>query len=326
MFDMRKALVVGIDNYPDYPLKGCVNDARAVASILERNEDETKNFDVKCSIDDVSTKGKLRGLIQECFEGSTDVALFYFSGHGYIDNVGGSIVTPDFNLNDMGVSMHDILEIVNASQCRSKIVVLDCCHSGKLGQIHTGEQQVSIIGDGVTLLTACKMNEPAMEVNGHGVFTSLFLEALSGGAADLTGRITPGSIYAYIDKALSPWQQRPVFKTNVSRFTSVREVKPQIGMDVLKRGIKYFEKPEAKIELNPSYEPTNAPEVKHEIIKPYAISENTKKFADLQKLESVGLVVPCGAEHMYFAAMNRKSCKLTSIGKNYWHLVHKNIL
>ena len=42
----KKALVVGIDEYPDNPLCGCVNDAKEVASLLERNADGTKNFDV----------------------------------------------------------------------------------------------------------------------------------------------------------------------------------------------------------------------------------------------------------------------------------------
>lgn len=40
----RKALVVGIDNYLKCPLNACINDANAVASLLERNEDGTKNF------------------------------------------------------------------------------------------------------------------------------------------------------------------------------------------------------------------------------------------------------------------------------------------
>ena len=31
---MRKALIVGLDNYPECPLTGCVNDAVAVADIL----------------------------------------------------------------------------------------------------------------------------------------------------------------------------------------------------------------------------------------------------------------------------------------------------
>jgi len=326
MYDTRKALVVGINDYSDCPLNGCVNDALAVADILERNGNGSKNFDVKCYVDNVPTKGRLKRLIQECFSGDADVAFFYFSGHGYIDDIGGNIVTPDFSMDDMGVSMYDILKIVNTSKCKSKIIVLDCCHSGILGQIDTSGQQLSVIGEGVTLLTACKTDESALEIDGHGVFTSLFLAALSGGAADITGYITPGSIYAYIDKALSPWQQRPVFKTNITRFTPIRKVKPHVSLDVLKRGISYFEIPDGEISLDPSFEPTNAPDIKHEIIEPYAVSENVQKFSDLQKLESVGLVVPCGEEHMYFAAMNYKSCSLTSIGKHYWHLVNKGIL
>jgi hypothetical protein len=41
----------------------------------------------------------------------------------------------------------------------------------------------------------------------------------------------------------------------------------------------------------------------------------------LQKLEGIGLVVPVGEEHMYYAAMNSKSCELTAVGKQYWKLV-----
>jgi len=40
----------------------------------------------------------------------------------------------------------------------------------------------------------------------------------------------------------------------------------------------------------------------------------------LQLYESVGLVEPVDAEHMYFAAMNSKSCKLTALGLHYWKL------
>ena len=37
----KKALVVGIDEYPDNPLCGCVNDANSVKAALERNGDGT---------------------------------------------------------------------------------------------------------------------------------------------------------------------------------------------------------------------------------------------------------------------------------------------
>ena len=165
-----------------------------------------------------------------------------------------------------------------------------------------------------------------MEVNGHGLFTSLLLEALSGGAADITGHITPGGIYAYIDKALGPWEQRPVFKTNVTRFTSLRNVIPQVDISTVRKICTYFVDENSELAMDPSFEPTNDQSVIHEVVEPYANPTNTKIFADLQKLEGIGLVVPVGEEHMYFAAMNSKSCALTSIGKQYWRLVHNKLI
>jgi len=322
---MKKALIVGINNYPKAPLSGCINDANVIANILERNGDGSVNFSIKKE-KDVETKGKLKGAIRDCFAGDEEMALFYFSGHGFIDAIGGYIVTPDFSKDDWGVSMQEILEIVNQSKCRNKVVVLDCCHSGFMGDITALGQTATIINEGVTILTASKYDAPAIETEGHGIFTSLFLEALKGGAADVTGYITPGGIYAYIDRALGPWQQRPVFKTNVTSFSSLRTVKPQIDISVLRKITEYFSEPSTEYPLNPSFEFTNAVNVEHNIVEPHAKAENVAKFKDLQKLESIGLIVPCGEEHMYFAAMKSKKCKLTAIGQYYWQLVKNKIL
>jgi len=316
---------VGINNYPTTSLSGCVNDAKVIANILERNGDGGANFSIKMELD-VGTKGKLKGAIRDCFAGDEDVALFYFSGHGFIDTIGGYIVTPDFSKDDWGVSMQEILEIVNQSKCRSKVVILDCCHSGFMGNITASGQTTAVINEGVTILTASKHDAPAMETDGHGVFTSLLLEALKGGAADVTGYITPGGIYAYIDRALGPWGQRPVFKTNVTRFSPLRTVKPQIDISVLRKITEYFDEPFVEYDLDPSYEFTNTPNVEHDIVEPYAKTENVAIFKNLQKFESIGLIVPCGEDHMYFAAMKSKKCKLTAIGQYYWQLVKNKIL
>ena len=322
---MRKALIVGIDEYQACPLNGCINDANTIANCLARNGDESPNFAIKKYVN-VADKATLKGYISECFSGDADVALFYFSGHGHIDSLGGYIVTPDFQEHDMGISMQDILAIVNQSKCKNKVVILDCCHAGFMGSITITGQNVTVIGDGVTIMTASKSDESAIEINGRGVFTSLLIEALNGGASDITGNITLGGIYAYIDKALGPWHQRPVFKTNVTQFSPIKYVKPQIDVKILRNLTKYFEEVNVEFSLDPSYEPTNAEQVEHQVIEPYADEENVKIFSELQKLEGVGLVVPCYEEHMYFAAMRSKSCKLTSIGQHYWKLVKEEII
>lgn len=318
---MRKALVVGIDQYLRCPLHGCCNDADSVSELLSRNGNDTLNFSVKLK-KNVATKANLRQLVEECFSGDADVALFYYSGHGHVDSVGGYLVTPDFTEYDYGVSLQEILTIANKSRCKDKIIILDSCYSGFMGSISTTGQNTAVINEGVTILTASRSSETSLEVNGHGLFTSLLLEALSGGAADVTGHITLGGIYAYIDKALGPWEQRPVFKTNVTRFTSLRDVVPQVDLSIIRKLCRYFSDENSELQLDPSFESTNSPEDNHELIEPYANSINTEIFTDLQKLEGIGLVVPVGEEHMYFAAMKSKSCTLTSLGKQYWRLVH----
>lgn len=322
---MKKALVIGIDDYNQCQLHGCCNDADAIAHLLESHADGSPNFSVKLE-KDVSCKGNLRQLITECFSGDADIALFYFSGHGHIDSVGGYLVTPDFSEHDMGVSLQEVLTIANTSRCKDKIIILDSCYSGFMGNIQTSGQTTAVINDGVTILTSSRSSETSTELNGHGLFTSLLIEALYGGAADITGHITPGGIYAFIDKALGPWEQRPVFKTNVTRFTSLRNVIPQVDISTIRKIGTYFTDEDSEFALNPSFEPTNTPTVPHTVIRPYAKPDNTNVFADLQKLESIGLVVPTGEEHMYFAAMKSKSCALTSIGKQYWRLVQNKLL
>ncbi len=315
---MRKALIVGVDYYEKCSnLHGCVNDAYSVKSVLERNSDGTLNFGVKLITatgePNKITRKELKNHISELFKDASDVALFYFSGHGYIESTGGYLITSECSDGDDGLSMNDLLKIVNDSPARNKIIVLDTCHSGIAGTPDPDEGK-AILKEGVTILTASGANQYAMEANGSGVFTSLFVDALNGSAANLVGDITPGSVYAHIDQSLGPWQQRPIFKTNVRSFVALRQVQPPILLKDLKKLIELFPDKGAEFKLDLTYEPeSGCPD-----------EDNTEKFAILQKYNRVNLVVPVGAPHMYHAAMQSKSCKLTVLGEHYWNLVKNN--
>jgi hypothetical protein len=316
---LRKALIVGINNYPGAPLSGCVNDATSVSSILEKNGDGSPNFDVKLITNPPYTTDipTIRRLIEELFETHSDVALLYYSGHGLLKSIGGYIVTSDFKKYNEGISLQEILELATHSRARSKVIILDCCHSGSFAASNLGNSTVSNLCEELTVITASRDVEVAVESeDGHGVFTSLLIDALQGGAADIRGHITAGSIYAYIDSALGAWAQRPIFKTNVSRFVPIRSISPKIPLEKLRRIIQYFPQPEDEFKLDPSYEFTSEK----------AIDVKCAIFKDLQELESEGLVKPIDDKHMYYAAMNSKSCKLTALGYHYWRLVKENKL
>jgi hypothetical protein len=312
---MRKALIVGIDYYENVrSLSGCVNDAYSVKSVLDRNSDGTLNFGtnliVATSAASLVTRKKLKDTVAELFKDDNDVALFYFSGHGYLESTGGYLITSECSNGDDGLSMNELLLIANDSPARSRVIIVDCCHSGQMGTPEIKEDK-AILKEGMTILTASSANQYAIERDGAGVFTSLLVDALNGSAANLVGDITPGSVYAHIDQSLGPWEQRPVFKTNVKSFTTLRKVQPPILLSDLKMITSLFEDPNEEFFLDPSYEPdSDAP-----------ISKNVEKFKVLQRYNRVNLVIPVDEEHMYYAAVNSKSCKLTVLGVHYWNLV-----
>ena len=96
----RKALVVGIDYYDaGCHLRGCVNDAKRMQSVLSRNEDGSVNFAVKTMLanDEKTriTRRKLKDAVEKLFSDDSEVALLYVASHGYVDSTGGYLVTSD---------------------------------------------------------------------------------------------------------------------------------------------------------------------------------------------------------------------------------------
>jgi hypothetical protein len=171
-------------------------------------------------------------------------------------------------------------------------------------------------------MTASTDKQYASEQNNSGVFTTLFVDALNGAAGNLVGDVTPGSVYAHIDQSLGPWQQRPVFKTNVKNFVSLRKVLPPISLAELQRIIQLFPAPGYHFPLDPGYEPERAGDEK---VPPPDLAK-TPVFALLQKYNRVNLVVPVDAPHMWHAAMQSKSCKLTVLGEHYRRLVAEKLI
>lgn len=325
---MRKALVIGINYYAhSSQLYGCVDDAHSVKTVLERHSDGSVNFDVKLLTgtgpSDPVNRHAVREKIRDLFvPGECETALLYFAGHGHIEATGGYIVASDSRSGDEGIPLSDVVTYANQSKARNRIIVLDSCHAGIAGARPIAATS-SELTEGLTILTASTAEQYAQEENGAGVFTTLFVDALNGAAGNLVGEVTPGSIYAHIDQSLGPWDQRPVFKTNVKSFVSLRKVQPPISHSELQRIAEFFPTPGAQYQLDPSYEPEEKGRT-HGM--PLPDPENTRKFAILQKYNRVNLLVPIDAPHMWHAAMQSKACRLTVLGEHYRRLVQRGLI
>ena len=321
---MRKALVVGINHFPVIGnLFGCVNDARTVAALLERNFNGSPNFGVKSIIAEDAqsavTRLDLRDSIEALYKGEPDVALLYFAGHGHVDATGGFLCASDSASGADGVSLNDVMTFAHGSKARNKIIVLDSCFAGAAGDLPLLPDTAQL-SQGMTILTAATKDQYATERYGRGVFTTLFVDALAGAAANLVGGVTPGSVYAHIDQSLGEWDQRPVFKTNVKAFISLRKVKPPIDPSELRRIREFFPTAGVEFNLDPSFEPVRQ-QAEVEKAWPAPDPVNNEKLALLQKYNRVNLVVPIDAPHMWHAAVESKACKLTVLGEHYRRLV-----
>ena len=84
-----------------------------------------------------------------------------------------------------------------------------------------------------------------------------------------------------------------------------------VSDDMLRHITTLFPEPEHQYLLDKSYEPTEAPRN----------ACNEAIFERLQNFRAAGLIEPVGTQHMYYAALESKTCQLTALGRAYWHQV-----
>ncbi len=139
----QRAVIVGINTYPDKPLRGCVNDAQTMKSILMTRYGFPESG-ITLLTDAKATKHNIEqafndALIKQSRPG--DVAVFYFSGHGFFvpdesgdepDQNDEMLMTPDFTLARKSTWLTDDHLRYWLSKLRTDrvLVILDTCHSG----------------------------------------------------------------------------------------------------------------------------------------------------------------------------------------------------
>jgi Caspase domain len=317
---VKRALLVGIDSYQNYQgLTGCVNDVAALTPLLRRNEDDSPNFAVQSLRTDERpvTRETLFAALRRLLDPGADMALFYFAGHGAPANGDVALVGCDGTPTTPGVRLSEVLELVHNSLVQEVVIILDCCFSGGAGSVPVLSGNLAFIRSGLSILAASRSDQVSSETRGgRGMFSTYLEGALEGGACDVLGHVTVAGLYAYLSESFGAWEQRPVFKANIDRLHKIRTCSPSVPMPILRRLAQWFPTPEAEFALDPSYEPDAEPRnAEHEAI-----------FAMLQKCRAAELVEPVGEEHMYYAAMHSKTCRLTPLGQHYRQMSLRDLL
>jgi hypothetical protein len=312
---MKRALLIGIDKYANVDaLLGCVNDVDALEPLLSRNEDDSPNFDCvkRTTATGGVTRDELLGDLDALLAPGAEIAVLYFAGHGD-DAVNNDVVlmTEDGTGNTPGIPFSEVLAKVRTSRVGEIIILLDCCFSGAAGGIPQLGSDDSLLRHGVSILMASRADQTAVETGeGRGLFSTYLCGGLDGGAADVLGKVTVAGLYSYLHESFGAWDQRPVFKTNVDRLHGIRACLPTVPLDQLRRINVLFPAADYVFSLDPSYEDT----------EPNFDREHAAVFKVLQRYRNNRLVDPIGEVDMYWAAVRSTACKLTPLGRHYWHM------
>lgn len=320
----RKALVVGINDYASLSsLHYAESDAATIAMRLNYDGDESTavNFEVFHSERPV-TRARLREAIHKLFDNSAGLDLaFYFSGHGFVSDTGGFLVTADGTRNDYGVTMDELTNEAFRSQARSVLLMLDCCHAGAAGDLAapSGASQRALLRENMTIMAASLPMQQAIESTEGGLFTAALRDALDGAAADILGEITVASVYSVIERRFSLWQQQPVAKSYVTRPIVLRKVKARLSRQELRRIVDFFPTPNHRYSMEPDHDPerdvngvARTPEVPEKV----EIGRLFKRYRDASLLTAS---IP--GEDLYYVAQRSHAVELTLFGREYWRLV-----
>jgi uncharacterized caspase-like protein len=140
----RLAVVVGIDEYEDDDidaLPGAKNDALELSERL-KDSDPEYNYEVKCLIGSKATCTEIRRALSDYFwktdrvdSETCELALFYFSGHGFQDPLYGEGYIAPYDMVKAepfvnGIRMGELNHVISASEHKRALTILDCCYSG----------------------------------------------------------------------------------------------------------------------------------------------------------------------------------------------------
>ncbi len=196
------ALIIGIEHYRDVPSpSGAKLDAEQVARLVKATLGVPEQ-NILLAIDERATRSdiekQLRWLRQNVPQGGR--IYFYFSGHGAPDPTTGTsyIVPYDGDprfLADTAMQLPEVMKALSLTKARDVLAIVDSCFSGAGGRsvLPPGTRPLVKVKESratpkVALFAAssgAEISGPAKD--GGGLFTTVLLQALGGGRADVDG-------------------------------------------------------------------------------------------------------------------------------------------
>ncbi len=234
----KYALLVGINDYPNdiSPLRYCVADVvafrDALINVAGFEKDNvylmTDQMDGQMQPTNINVIMRL-GILAKQIK-ADDTFVFYFSGHGIVNDGSSFLLAANSNtvtqdtLEMSAVPLDRVSKILSSVKAQQLLTVIDACRNnpetGRSGEDNVltddfskgfkirrsssnGQPSVS------ATLYACNVGERAYEWSekGHGVFSYYLLEGLNGKAANSQGQVTVTGLAEYTQSKVVDWAE-----------------------------------------------------------------------------------------------------------------------
>ncbi|WP_225826429.1 caspase, EACC1-associated type [Streptomyces naphthomycinicus] len=149
--------------------------------------------------------------VYQAGDAATDTLIVYFAGHGMRDTESADLYLAlgdtREHLGYTAVAYQHLRAALRASRARRKIVVLDCCFSGRAARALAGDGDVlaaQAAVDGAYVLTASPRDRLALAPDGerYTAFTGELLDVLRQGVQDGPELIDLDTLYRVLDERL----------------------------------------------------------------------------------------------------------------------------
>ncbi|ACC81883.1 pentapeptide repeat-containing protein [Nostoc punctiforme] len=270
----RDALVVGINTYDCLKsLNAPAADGEAIAQILQQYGEfrvtrlpavkDKENETIRIGKQTKVSLTQLERAIVQLFKPDgkpPDTALLYFSGHGLRKNLGiqeGFLATSEVNpdAGNWGLSLQWLRRLLQESEVRQQIVILDCCYSGEVLNFAEADPGDRGKGRDRCFIAASRDFEVAFEeINSqHSVLTAALLKGLEPKQDRWVSNYT---LVDLLNQEHHPFPQRPIFANsgeaiNLTRKWNSSPVNSTVQVSAIcpYKGLSYFDCTEADANL-----------------------------------------------------------------------------
>ncbi|BAY27645.1 pentapeptide repeat-containing protein [Calothrix sp. NIES-2100] len=237
----RDALVVGINSYDRLrSLNAPAADAEAIAQILEKYGEfkvtrlpavkDKENETIRIGKQTKVSLTQLKKAIAQLFKpkgNPPDTALLYFSGHGLREEQGveeGFLATSEVNpeAGNWGLSLQWLRRLLQESEVRQQIIILDCCYSGEVLNFAEADPGDRGKGRDRCFIAASRDFELAYEdINSQ---NSVLTAALIKGLEPKQDRwISNYTLVDFLNQTHHPFPQRPIFANSGEAINLTRQ-------------------------------------------------------------------------------------------------------